>query len=182
MISFAQDLEILHSSNNPFNSIGRANFDFLIELVNLSQQEKTTFEDLGEKIKNSPYNQNINLNIEELNTFERYFTDNPINCQSIIDFENYIINSKLNYSKDNLLKSVAILKWNVFFMKNASSFVANTSTNRPKGVSFEGCFNYCMVRRLTSIENGNWIDKAEFILGQPYNTAWMAASCSWNCR
>ncbi len=177
----AQDIETLKSSNNPFNEIGESSFNFLIELSNLSQEEKSTREDLDNKIKNSDYNQKLKISDQELETYKSYFTENTFTLKNIIEFENYILKKELPYNKENLLKSVSLLKWNMFFIQNSSNFVLKSGP-RPKGQTFEGCLNYCMEKKLYAIENGNWIDQAEFVLGQPYNTAWMVASCSWDCR
>lgn len=177
----AQDIETLKSSKNPFNEMGESNFNFLIELSDLSYDEKSVKEDLDNKIKNSPYNQKLGLSDDDLEAYKLYFLNTNFNLNKVIEFEKYILDNNFKFKKDNLLKSVSLLKWNMFFMQNSSHYVLK-SLPRPKGQTFEGCLNNCMEKKLYAIENGNWIDQAEFILGQPYNTAYMVASCSWDCR
>ena len=44
-----------------------------------------------------------------------------------------------------------------------------------------GCWNYCMVRELQAIEDGNWIKKASFLLQVPMSVLILYASCGLDC-
>ncbi len=178
----AQDIEMLKSSKNPFNNIGESSFNFLIDLTNLSLEEGSTKQLLENKIKNSQYNKKLELSEVEIETYKVYFSKNSFNLNSIIKFEDYILGNDFKFNKDNLLKSIALVKWNMFFISESGDIFSKSAGTRPKGQTFGGCFDHCMVVKLYAVENSNWIDQTEFILGQPESTAYMVASCAWDCR
>ena len=181
----AQSLMELKSSTNPYNHFGESNFNFLIELCEFSMKNGITKIDLENKLKQSVYGKPVGLNNVEMIYFEVYFKEKELNLKNTIEFENYVLHSQFDFEKDNLLKSIALLKWDIYFALNVTNLIFKSAapTPRPKGQTFQGCLDNCISNASFAIfSQGNWIDQAVFIGGLPESFAHMAISCAWDCR
>jgi hypothetical protein len=46
---------------------------------------------------------------------------------------------------------------------------------------YRDCMDCCMLAKLTALSNGNLLDFIKFLINPPVNTAWMFASCGFDC-
>lgn len=169
-----ENLNTISGTENPYNAEGERFYNFLLTMVDLIQRGEITYEETGDMIENSEFNQEIELNEYEKNIYKSYFSEKEFNFANLVSFENYLLNNEKIIEKDNLLKSAV-------FLKMSYKFADSYESSRGMG-DFEYCLDDCMDSKLRAIfVYGGWYDKLNFLRKAAYNTASMVAGCAWDC-
>ena len=167
--SLQSNRSALENSLNPYNKEGREFYDFLNKISVLARNPAVSSEVINTTINSSKFNYKIGLNTAELNYYKSYFDNHDFTLDNLLVFQTNLLNDPANRT-NALLRSVSLNAWSLLYFEEEGEI------NQPY------CFDNCMVKKLKVVEKGNWIDKAAFILSTPESTAWLVASCAWDCR
>ena len=170
------------------NSIYFSNLSKVKRIVNEKEKTKRIKEiksNYYKNIYNNSYNKEkikkLPADVELI--FKSYFKL-TVNRESsdLIKITNYYINqiSKLNISEDNLAFCLNALSFNKYLIGYTND--DSNIEERYKLKSFDSCYDSCMRRKASAVfDDGNWVDKAQFLLTAAETVAWWAGSCIWKC-
>jgi len=158
---------ILKNSKNPFNYRGEQYYNYLDSIKNLVDNNERSLELLLNESNCKNFKFNISLDKEDLESYRIFFSNKIFNLNSILIFENEVLNNNQLSNKNSLLESIAIIKWGYYYFSR----------------DFEYCVNNCMDKKAKEVfDDGNWIDVTFFLLSAPETTAKWYISCCWDCR
>jgi hypothetical protein len=135
------------------------------------------------KITNSVYKRNNpTLNHAEKIIMKSYFDALDQSSLSSIDITQYYIEKIDKFDIDFKVKEDCINF--LIFIRDLMIFINYDNDNNVDSQSLlkRSCLDQCMYNKAKAIwVDGNWVDKAGFILTAAETTAWWLGSCTWGC-
>lgn len=176
-------------TQNPYNSLGKNYYEILISLKNSTANHTITNQNDFQKFLNVNHisSYNFTLNTSEENLLKTFFTTFTIDrgMAQLIDFEG---NISTNYpSNQNLLRTLAVLKYGIFFTSYSSSANVNSAqefaaSSTPGACSRRNeCIDRCLCTKAHNLSKSNWVDKAYFMIIAVESFAVWVVSCEWDC-
>lgn len=159
------------------------NVDYFSELSKIKATNEKLKENSISIIANLAYKRN-NPKIKSIEKIilTNYFNALELSNLNSVDITQYYIEKIANFNIDIKVKEDCINF--LIFNRDLMIFINyNADVNMDsQSLLKRGCLDQCMFDKAKAVwVDGNWVDKAGFVLTAASTTAWWLGSCSWGC-